>query len=112
MLIQHFYPVFLGVDLRISGHNKTSFDSALKEIFACIEYYIYSQNNEPLEEVVSKTLIEKKITISTAESCTGGHIGDRLTNISGVSSSYKGSIVAYSNDQKIKLLEKKCGDGN
>tara|TARA_E500000331_G_scaffold358216_1_gene423447 strand:+ start:4648 stop:5874 length:1227 start_codon:yes stop_codon:yes gene_type:complete len=99
-----FLPSFLGVDLRISGHNKTSFDSALKEIFACIEYYIYSQNNETLEEVVSKTLIEKKITISTAESCTGGHIGDRLTNISGVSSSYKGSIVAYSNDQKIKLL--------
>ena len=99
-----FLPSFLGVDLRISGHNKTSFDSALKEIFACIEYYIYSQNNEPLEEVVSKMLIEKKITISTAESCTGGHIGDRLTNISGVSSVYKGSIVAYSNDQKIKLL--------
>ena len=99
-----FLPSFLGVDLRISGHNKISFDSALKEIFACIEYYIYSQNNEPLEEVVSKMLIEKKITISTAESCTGGHIGDRLTNISGVSSVYKGSIVAYSNDQKIKLL--------
>ena len=99
-----FLPSFLGVDLRISSHNKISFDSALKEIFACIEYYIYSQNNEPLEEVVSKMLIEKKITISTAESCTGGHIGDRLTNISGVSSVYKGSIVAYSNDQKIKLL--------
>ena len=99
-----FLPSFLGVDLRISGHNKISFDFALKEIFACIEYYIYSQNNEPLEEVVSKMLIEKKITISTAESCTGGHIGDRLTNISGVSSVYKGSIVAYSNDQKIKLL--------
>ena len=99
-----FLPSFLGVDLRISGNNKISFDSALKEIFACIEYYIYSQNNEPLEEVVSKMLIEKKITISTAESCTGGHIGDRLTNISGVSSVYKGSIVAYSNNQKIKLL--------
>ena len=99
-----FLPSFLGVDLRISSNNKISFDSALKEIFACIEYYIYSQNNEPLEEVVSKMLIEKKITISTAESCTGGHIGDRLTNISGVSSVYKGSIVAYSNDQKIKLL--------
>ena len=99
-----FLPSFLGVDLRISGHNKISFDIALKEILACIEYYIYSQNNEPLEEVVSKMLIEKKITISTAESCTGGHIADRLTNISGVSSVYKGSVVAYSNDQKIKLL--------
>jgi len=99
-----FLPSFLGVDLRISSNNKISFDSALKEIFACIEYYIYSQNNEPLEEVVSKMLIEKKITISTAESCTGGHIADRLTNMSGVSSVYKGSVVAYSNDQKIKLL--------
>ena len=60
-----------------------------------------------MEEVVVKTLIHNKITISTAESCTGGLISDRLTNVPGVSSVYIGGLVAYSNIQKINLLEVK-----
>ena len=57
--------------------------------------------------MVAKTLIRNKITISTAESCTGGLISDRLTNVPGVSSVYIGGLVAYSNIQKINLLEVK-----
>ena len=57
--------------------------------------------------MVAKTLIHNKITISTAESCTGGLISDRLTNVPGVSSVYIGGLVAYSNIQKINLLEVK-----
>ena len=52
-------------------------------------------------------MIKNKITISTAESCTGGKIGDRLTNVSGISSVYAGGIIAYSNDQKINILNVK-----
>jgi len=56
---------------------------------------------------VSNILIDNKITISTAESCTGGKIGDRLTNVSGISSVYTGGVIAYSNDQKINILNVK-----
>ena len=99
-----FLPSFLGVDIRVSSKNKTSYDAFLKDVNQKIDGYIFSNNNASLEEVVAKTLIKNKISISTAESCTGGLIADRLTNISGVSAVYKGSIIAYSNDQKMKLL--------
>ena len=110
-----FLPSFLGVDIRVSSKNKTSYDAFLKDVNQKIDGYIFSNNNASLEEVVAKTLIKNKISISTAESCTGGLIADRLTNISGVSAVYKGSIIAYSNDQKMKLLNvsqkilNKCG---
>ena len=110
-----FLPSFLGVDIRVSSKNKTSYDAFLKDVNQKIDGYIFSNNNASLEEVVAKTLIKNKISISTAESCTGGLIADRLTNISGVSAVYKGSIIAYSNDQKMKLLNvsqkilTKCG---
>ena len=99
-----FLPSFLGVDIRVSSKNKTSYDTFLKDVNQKIDGYIFSNNNASLEEVVAKTLIKNKISISTAESCTGGLIADRLTNISGVSAVYKGSVIAYSNDQKMKLL--------
>ena len=49
-------------------------------------------------------LIEKTLTISTAESCTGGHISARLTNVTGASSVFVGGFVAYSNTLKTNLL--------
>jgi len=64
----------------------------------------YTQNGEPLELVVGKLLREKKLTVSTAESCTGGLLAATLVNVSGSSEYFKGSIVAYSNEIKEKVL--------
>ncbi len=102
-----FLPSYLGVDIRISSKYKKSYISLLETIQSKIGDYIFSEDNASLEEVVVKTLIHNKITISTAESCTGGLISDRLTNVPGVSSVYIGGLVAYSNIQKINLLEVK-----
>ena len=55
-------------------------------------------------EKIANLLKEKKIWIATAESCTGGLIGHMLTNIQGSSEYYKGGVVAYSNEIKIKVL--------
>lgn len=57
-----------------------------------------------LEEAVYRLLCEKKLTITTAESCTGGLIGAALVNVAGVSSVYREGYITYSNEAKHKLL--------
>lgn len=68
-----------------------------KDVFE--EYY------DSLEQMVGEKMRKSKLTISTAESCTGGTVAARLTSISGSSEYFKGGIVAYSNDMKIKFLD-------
>ncbi|WP_294555378.1 competence/damage-inducible protein A [uncultured Bacteroides sp.] len=65
---------------------------------------IFSEEDVPLEIIVGDLLKKKKLTVSTAESCTGGSIAARLTSIAGSSEYFNGSVVAYSNDVKMGLL--------
>jgi len=57
-----------------------------------------------IEERIVVQLIDKKLTITTAESCTGGLIGATLVNVAGVSEVYKEGYITYSNEAKEKLL--------
>jgi len=66
--------------------------------------YIYGSDEETLESVVGQMLREARLTLAVAESCTGGLIGHRLTNVPGSSDYLLGSLVTYSNQAKIKLL--------
>ncbi|WP_418789931.1 competence/damage-inducible protein A [Phosphitispora sp. TUW77] len=66
--------------------------------------YIYGTDDETLEGVVAGLLKKYSLTISTAESCTGGLIASRLTEIPGVSENYFGGFITYSNDAKINIL--------
>jgi len=65
---------------------------------------VYGSGNDELEEVVGKMLLAKRQTLSIAESCTGGLVGHRLTNVSGSSGFLKASLVTYTNEAKNKLL--------
>ncbi len=56
------------------------------------------------EERVGEVLRRKKLTVSAAESCTGGRIGDKITNVPGSSDYFRGSAVTYSNESKVALL--------
>ena len=56
------------------------------------------------EERVGEVLRKRKLTISAAESCTGGRIGDKITNVPGSSDYFRGSAVTYSNESKVALL--------
>lgn len=58
----------------------------------------------PIEILIGELLKKKKLTLSTAESCTGGSIAARVTSVAGSSEYFKGSVVAYSNEVKMKLL--------
>ena len=65
---------------------------------------IFGEEDTPLEVIVGELLKKKKLTVSTAESCTGGSIAARLTSIAGSSEYFNGSVVAYSNEVKMGLL--------
>ncbi len=105
-----FLPNQFGVRLRITVKAPTrdeAHDKLLlveQRIRAKIGRYIYGVNNQTLEEVVAKLLIEREITLTTAESCTGGLIASRLTNIPGSSAFFDRGIVSYSNGAKVELL--------
>ncbi|MEI8389504.1 MAG: nicotinamide-nucleotide amidohydrolase family protein [bacterium] len=58
-----------------------------------------------IEEIIGRLLLEKKLTISIAESCTGGLVSSRLTDISGSSAYIKLNLVTYSNESKIEMLK-------
>jgi nicotinamide-nucleotide amidase len=66
---------------------------------------IIAEEDIPIEQLVGQYLILKNKTVATAESCTGGHIAHVITSVPGSSAYYKGTVVAYSNDVKIKLLQ-------
>ncbi len=66
--------------------------------------YIFGFDDDTMESVVGQLLRQKGMTLSTAESCTGGNIAQLITSIAGSSDYFKGSIVAYSNEIKEKSL--------
>ena len=105
-----FLPSPYGVRLRIdvSGTDENecaqkilNIENKLKEK---IGKYIYGENSDLLEKIVGEILLKKGFSVSTAESCTGGLISKRLTDISGSSNYFKGGVCTYSNESKLKLL--------
>ncbi|MBZ5605399.1 MAG: competence/damage-inducible protein A [Acidobacteriia bacterium] len=65
---------------------------------------LYSRNGDTLETVVGKMLRERGATLSVAESCTGGMIGERITNVAGSSDYFVGGFLTYSDEMKVRLL--------
>jgi nicotinamide-nucleotide amidase len=65
---------------------------------------IYSRDGEPLEAVVGSLLKERGETVSVAESCTGGMVGERITSVAGSSDYFVGGFIVYSDRMKTELL--------
>jgi len=105
-----FLPSPKGVRLRITANAPSieEADKKLDEVEARIREkankYIYAVGEIELELTLSELLKQKQLTLAIAESCTGGLIGDRLTNIPGSSAFLLADVVAYSNDAKIRYL--------
>ena len=105
-----FLPSALGVRLRISVRGK-DLESAKSEV-ARVESilkerggdYMYGDEEGTMEEIVGHLLKERNITISVAESCTGGLIAHRITNVPGSSGWFERGVVTYSNESKTALL--------
>ena len=98
------------VRLRISGQNTLDKDiyniinEQIIKLKPIISEYIFGYDQDTLEKVIGDLLIKKSASISTAESCTGGSIASLITSVPGCSRYFKGSVVAYSNEIKTKLL--------
>lgn len=105
-----FYPCFPEnhITLSLRGETEEAVTGELtrveKEIRRLFGAYIFAAGNETIEEVVGHCLMENGSTLSVAESCTGGMIGQRLTNVPGSSEYFLGGVVAYSNAVKTHLL--------
>lgn len=78
-----------------------------KQIIDRLGIDVYGEDDEKIEEVVSKLLIDRNIKISTAESCTGGMIASRLIGVPGVSEVFLEGAVTYSNEAKMRTLNVK-----
>jgi nicotinamide-nucleotide amidase len=91
------------VDVRIIGKS----DAILQAdavITSGLGVAIFSTTGETLEEVIVKFLTKRSQTLATAESCTGGLIADRITNVPGASEVFLAGYVTYANAAKIDIL--------
>ncbi|HKZ36450.1 MAG TPA: competence/damage-inducible protein A [Chryseolinea sp.] len=75
-----------------------------KKLHSRIAQFIYAYGDDPLEVVIGKTLLEKKMTLSIAESCTGGYLSHLVTSVPGSSTYFLGSIVPYAYEIKMRQL--------
>jgi nicotinamide-nucleotide amidase len=105
-----FLPNPMGTKLRITVRETDAdvadakLKSAEDKLKAQAQKYIYSIDEKDLEDVVGAMLTERKLTIVVAESCTGGMIANRITNVSGSSAYFNRAFVTYSDKSKTELL--------
>ena len=98
------------IKLRLTGRGKDYnelnelLSGQVSELYRIIPEFIYGENEDSLEKVVGDLLKEKNQTVCTAESCTGGEIAHLITGIPGSSLYYKGSVIAYANSVKTRIL--------
>lgn len=105
-----FLPNPMGTKLRLTVKVGTAeeADVRLKEAESKLrekaERYIYSDDEKDLEDVIGILLRERNMTLAVAESCTGGLIANRITNVPGSSEYFLGGFVVYNNRLKTELL--------
>jgi len=102
-----FLPQVAHIDIKLTTNEYSeieNIDQYVRYITTKLDRNIYGYDDETLESVIAGLLIEKHLTVAVAESCTGGLIASRLTDVPGSSVYFKTGVVAYSNAFKIKLL--------
>ena len=97
------------IHLAAQSPSETEADAVLEELAGKIAeklgVAVFSKNGELMEEIVGKLLRDNGKTLSVAESCTGGLIGERLTDIAGSSAYFMQGVIAYANEAKINTLK-------
>ena len=97
------------IRLQTKIENKKNVAKIVKKLYNRISEFIIGEDDERIENTIFECLnsAEKPLTISTAESCTGGMIASKLIEVPGISTNFIEGIVSYSNEAKIKRLKVK-----
>jgi nicotinamide-nucleotide amidase len=109
-IILGFYPRFPENHITLSLRAEDTpgvaaeLDAMEREIRSRVGSFVFATGNQTMEGVVGESLLQKKLTLSVAESCTGGLIGNLLTNVPGSSGYFLGGAIVYSNQAKRDLL--------
>lgn len=108
-----YLPVGTRVKLKLTatGENEPFLEQQLEDeirkLLPLIDGHVIATSGDKIEKILAEILAERKLTISTAESCTGGELAKMLTVNPGSSSYYTGGMVAYATDRKIEILKVK-----
>ncbi|KMQ69293.1 damage-inducible protein CinA [Chryseobacterium sp. FH2] len=108
-----YLPVGTRVKLRLTanGDNEAFLQQQLEEeiqkLLPLIKDNVIATSEDKIEKILAEILTERKLTISTAESCTGGELAKMITSNSGSSKYFLGGIVAYATEKKIEILKVK-----
>lgn len=105
-----YLPVGNRIKLRLTAQGKNQkeleqrIEKEVQKLKPLIGDHVISWNGDDIQEILKEILDEKKLTVSTAESCTGGELSKLLTSISGSSTYFLGGIIAYDYHKKIEIL--------
>lgn len=97
----------ISVRVSVAGEARSAaaeLDALAADVRSRIAEVVYADGDASMEQVVGELLAGRKLMLATAESCTGGLLGSRITDVDGSSGYYSGGVVAYSNDLKQRLL--------
>ncbi len=101
------------ISVRLAGDDRGGTDTGPsqreKELMDFLGPFVYAIPERGTEKIIGDMLAGKDLTISVAESCTGGLIGNLLTNVPGSSGYFLGGVIVYSNRSKIDLLNVSVG---
>ncbi|GGG29161.1 competence/damage-inducible protein A [Pontibacter amylolyticus] len=105
-----YLPHLGGVRLRLTGiaehaeQLEQELETEVGKLSALVPKHIFAYGEVPLEEALGQLLKERGLTISVAESCTGGYLAHRFTSVPGSSTYFMGGVVAYDNSVKMQVL--------
>lgn len=107
-----YLPAIGSVRLRLTGRSEfpnleNIVEKEVEKLLPLIQQYVFGYDEDKIESVIGKLLLDKNKTIATAESCTGGYISHCLTSIPGSSAYFIGSVIAYDNAVKTEVLNVK-----
>ncbi len=87
-----------------AGELESKLDQLFSDLKSKVSQWVVADEDISIQEVLGRLFTERNMTVSTAESCTGGFVAQLITSIAGSSNYFRGSIIAYDNDIKKKIL--------
>ncbi|MDE0472508.1 MAG: competence/damage-inducible protein A [Ekhidna sp.] len=88
-----------------TDHLQKLMQDEINKVLPTIEKFVYGFEDEEIEEAIGRILMERKMSLSIAESCTGGYLSHKITAVPGSSQWYKGGLIPYSNELKNEQLQ-------